>query len=160
MHWCHYVQCIRLLNIAKSVISWRTLGDIFKCLPSPHVLRSRVLGKKSSNYFHSLEGSWKRWFVHSKESVFWFSTLMLQVRSHYVATTVHLYDILSWGNFWHHDVIISKLITSTIYCYDIVKLHCDLYVGVFSKVTHQEILGGNACTPAQNCWACRVTIKM
>ena len=30
-----------------------------------------------------------------------------------------------------------------------MKLHYDLYVGVFSKVTHQEIFGGNACTPAQ-----------
>ena len=43
------------------------------------------------------------------------------------------------------------------YQHDTVKLHYDLYVGVFSKGTHPEILGGNVCTP---CWACRVTIKM
>ena len=30
-----------------------------------------------------------------------------------------------------------------------MKLHCDLYIGVFSKVSRQEILGGNTCTPAQ-----------
>ena len=77
---------------------------------------------------------------------------MLQVQSpfyrKYGYYCTHL-RLLSRGNFWNHDVIISKLIISTIYCYDIVKLHYNLYVGVFSKVTHQKILGGNACTPAQ-----------